>query len=229
MGVDNRGDSFLVPLTSAELEVGPLLRMEARWRESMYKTSWKCPCIAVTEQRPVHRLHMLLQGKLPSRVDAEGASKEHTPSATPKGAEPGTGSSTPNSVELKAGANDVEQQKAGSFTKQWLHKKKLEMEGMEQQAGSFTTQLNGYLNKAHWHQTKPPPKTQRKLNACLNLRDVGGNMPALMKPGIVFRSSELLRYLTVLLLTCALHRWHLLSAWTTHLQDTFAPPHTERS
>ena len=136
---------------------------------------------------------MLLQEGLPTRIDAEGASKEHTPSATPKVAEPGTGSSTPNSVELRAEANDAEQQKAGSFTKQWLHKKKLELEGVEQQAGSFTNQLNGYLTKVHWHQAKPPPKTQRKLNACLNLRDVGANMPALMKPGIVFRSSELLR------------------------------------
>ena len=193
MGVDNRDDSFLVPLTSAELQVGSPLQTKARGRESMYVTSWKCPCIAVTEQRAVHMLYMLLQGNSPSRADAEGASKEQTPSATPKGAEPGTGTSTPNSIELKAGANDIEQQKAGSFTKQWLHKKKLEVEGVEQQAGSFTMQLNGYLNKAHWHQAKPPPKTQRKLNACLNLRDVGANMPALMKPGIVFRSSELLR------------------------------------
>ncbi len=37
-------------------------------------------------------------------------------------------------------------------------------------------------------------KSQKRIyDACLNLRDVGANMPALMKPGIVFRSSELLR------------------------------------
>ena len=193
MGVDNRGDSFLVPLTSAELPVGPFLRMKSRGRACICLTSWKCPYKAVTEQRMVHRLYMLLQDNTPTRPDAEGASMEHTPSATPNGAEPGTGSSTPTSVELRAGANDVKQQKAGSFTKQWLHKKKLEVEVVEQQAGSFTMQLNGCLNKVHWQQVKPPPKTQRKLNACLNLRDVGANMPALMKPGIVFRSSELLR------------------------------------
>lgn len=91
--------------------------------------------------------------------------------------------------------DDPVQPKNGSITEQaTTGKKKLDTEGVEQQqAGSFT-KVNGYLPRFHWHTAQQQAKSQRRMYAnCLNLRDVGANMPALMKPGIVFRSSELLR------------------------------------
>ena len=93
---------------------------------------------------------------------------------------------------------DGGEQAQGSSTKQAENcKMKGTPDGVEQQAGSFTKQLYGYMPRFHWGAGQPPPRTKsqkRIYSMCLNLRDVGANMPALMKPGIVFRSSELLRY-----------------------------------
>ncbi len=36
--------------------------------------------------------------------------------------------------------------------------------------------------------------SKRKLALCLNLRDVGATMPDKLRTGIIFRSSQLLRY-----------------------------------
>ena len=93
---------------------------------------------------------------------------------------------------------DGGKQAQGNVTKQ-AEKSKMKgtPDGVEQQAGSFTKQLYGYMPRFHRGAGQPPPhtKSQKRIySMCLNLRDVGANMPALMKPGIVFRSSELLRY-----------------------------------
>lgn len=90
----------------------------------------------------------------------------------------------------------IEQNQTGSFTR-GKSGKKMDPDGVEQQAESFTKQLEGYLPKFNWgNQQQAASKSHRRIySMCLNLRDVGANMPALMKPGIVFRSSELLRCL----------------------------------
>ena len=95
--------------------------------------------------------------------------------------------------KVEKGGRDMKQ--TGSFKR--AKSKKLDSDGIEQQAGSFTKQLEGYMPRFHWgHQQQAATKSQRRIySMCLNLRDVGANMPALMKPGIVFRSSELLRCL----------------------------------
>ena len=76
------------------------------------------------------------------------------------------------------------------------------VEAGEEPNASFTKRhrLMGLLY--HQHQQPPAPdgqkggqaaKMKRQLTMCLNLRDVGAVLPNLLRGGVVFRSSQLLR------------------------------------
>ena len=141
-------------------------------------------------------LHCQLQDQIITQRDVQGATAGHD-SMGQDGAMARANSAPHEEPEKSAQPNAMTRKESGSYT--WgQSKKKLPSDGVENQAGSFTKQLEGYLPRFHWHnQQQAALKSQKKkaYAMCLNLRDVGANMPALMKPGIVFRSSELLRCL----------------------------------
>ena len=138
-----------------------------------------------------------MQDQIVTQKDVQGAGVGHDQHTGQIGTLPETTNSTVTQprkgVEAEGG---VEQKQVDSLARA-EQKIGIDPDSVEQQAGSFTKQLEGYLPRFHWgNQQQAASKSQKRIySMCLNLRDVGANMPALMKPGIVFRSSELLRCL----------------------------------
>ena len=133
-----------------------------------------------------------LQDQIITQEEVQDPKASHDQCGAPSGNPPEANRSAAKQPKMEAMPNGVEQKQASSFTSK--SKKKMDPNGVEQQPESFTKQLEGYLPRFYWHQQQAQTKSQKRIyDACLNLRDVGANMPALMKPGIVFRSSELLR------------------------------------
>ena len=138
-----------------------------------------------------------MQDQILTQKDVQGAGVGHGQHTGQNGRLPETTNSTVTQPGTGFEAEGGVEQKQVDSLARVESEKKVDPDGVEQQAESFTKQLEGYLPRFHWgHQQQAASKSQRRIyNMCLNLRDVGANMPALMKPGIVFRSSELLRCL----------------------------------
>lgn len=147
-----------------------------------------------------------MQDQIITQEDVQDPKASHNPCRAPDGDSPEANRSAAEQPEMEAMPNGVEQKQASSWKSQKqmdpngteqqpeTFTKQMDPNGVEQQPESFTKQLEGYLPRFYWHQQQAQTKSQKRIyDACLNLRDVGANMPALMKPGIVFRSSELLR------------------------------------
>ena len=206
MGVDDSGGSFLVPMPTADLKVSPALPLCNSGKHDCSRPMiGTCPAAsqkwAGFLYMPVevyttaaHRIIASSQDQIITQKDVQepGVGPDH--STGQNGKLPEVDSPAVELPEKKAEKGGRDMKQMGSFKR--AKSKKMDSDGVEQQAGSFTKQLEGYMPRFHWgHQQQAATKSKRVYSLCLNLRDVGANMPALMKPGIVFRSSELLRCL----------------------------------